>query len=52
VEDAVGKLIGLVAGIVIAAVLAGAAVTGVVSSNTAAPKHNPASAPIIPYGAR
>lgn len=47
-----GKLIGLVAGIVVGAVLAGAAVTGVVSSNTAAPKHNPASAPIIPYGSR
>jgi len=48
----VGKFIGLVAGVVISAVLAGAAVTGVVSSNTAAPKKNPASAPIIPYGQR
>jgi len=48
----VGKFIGLVAGVVIAAVLAGAAVTGVVSSNTAAQKKNPASAPIIPYGQR
>jgi hypothetical protein len=48
----VGKLIGLVAGVVIAAILAGAAVTGVVSSNTAAPKKNPASGPVIPYGQR
>ena len=47
-----GKLIGLVAGVVIGAILAGAAVTGVVSSSTAAPKKNPASAPIIPYGKR
>jgi hypothetical protein len=48
----VGKLIGLVGAAVIGAVLAGAAVTGVVSSNTAAPKHNPASAPIVNYGNR
>jgi len=48
----VGKLIGLVASAVIGIILAGAAVTGVVSSNTAAPKHNPASAPIVSYGNR
>jgi len=48
----VGKLIGLVGSVVVGAVLAGAAVTGVVSSNTAAPKHNPASAPIVSYGNR
>ncbi|HEU5271570.1 MAG TPA: DUF2613 family protein [Jatrophihabitans sp.] len=47
-----GKLIGLVASAIVGAVLAGAAVTGVVSSNTAAPKHNPASAPIVNYGNR
>lgn len=47
-----GKLIGLVVSAIIGAVLAGAAVTGVVSSNIAAPKHNPASAPIVNYGNR
>ena len=47
-----GKLIGLVASAIIGAVLAGAAVTGVVSSNTAAPKHNPASQSLVNYGNR
>ncbi len=47
-----GKIIGLVVSVIIGAVLAGAAVTGVVSSNTQAPKHNPASAPIVNYGNR
>lgn len=47
-----GKLIGLVVSGVIGVVLAGVAVTGVVSSNTADPKHNPASAPIVNYGNR
>jgi len=48
----VGKIIGLVLSAVVGAVLAGVAVTGVVSSNTAAPQHNPASAPIVNYGNR
>jgi hypothetical protein len=48
----VGKLISLAAAGIIGAVLAGTAVVGVVSSNTAAPKHNPASTSIISYGNR
>lgn len=47
-----GKLIGLILSAVIGAVLAGVAVTGVVSSNTAAPKHNPANTQIVSYGNR
>ncbi len=47
-----GKLISAVAAAAIGAVLAGTAVWGVVSSSTAAPKHNPASAPIVNYGNR
>jgi hypothetical protein len=48
----VGKLIGLIVSAIIGALLAGVAVTGVVSSNIAAPKHNPASAQIVTYGNR
>ncbi|MGI8666629.1 MAG: DUF2613 family protein [Jatrophihabitans sp.] len=47
-----GKLITLVVSAIIGAALAGTAVVGVVSANTAAPKHNPASAPIVNYGNR
>lgn len=48
-----GKLISLAVTAVVGAVLAGTAVMGVVSSSTAAPKHNPAnSAPIVSYGNR
>ncbi|HEX2903786.1 MAG TPA: hypothetical protein VHO01_10070 [Jatrophihabitans sp.] len=47
-----GKLIGLVVSAVIGAVLAGVAVTGVVSSNVVAPKHNPANTQIVTYGNR
>jgi hypothetical protein len=48
----VGKLIGLAVSGVVGIVLAATAVAGVVSSNVAAPKHNPASAPIVSYGNR
>jgi len=48
----VGKLVGLIVSAIVGAALAGVVVTGVVSSNTAAPKHNPASAPIVNYGNR
>ena len=47
-----GKLISLAISAVVGAVLAGTAVAGVVSSSTAAPKHNPASAQIVDYGNR
>jgi hypothetical protein len=46
----VTKLVSLVAAIVIGAGLGVAAVAGVVSSNTAAPSHNPANAPLVNYG--
>lgn len=48
----VGKLISAVIAGVLGALLAGTAVWGVVSSATQAPKHNPASAPIVSYGNR
>jgi hypothetical protein len=48
----VGKLVSAVAAGIMGAVLAGTAVWGVVSAATAAPKHNPASAPIVSYGNR
>ncbi|MDQ2839101.1 MAG: hypothetical protein M3Y89_17080 [Actinomycetota bacterium] len=47
-----GKLISLVLSAVIGAGLAGVAVAGVVSANTAAPKHNPAAVQIVNYGNR
>ncbi|HEV2886666.1 MAG TPA: DUF2613 family protein [Jatrophihabitans sp.] len=47
-----GKLVSAVAAGIMGAVLAGTAVWGVVSAATAAPKHNPASAPIVSYGNR
>jgi len=48
----VGKLISVVLAAIVGALLAGTAVTGLVSSATQAPKHNPASAPIVSYGNR
>jgi Protein of unknown function (DUF2613) len=48
----VGKLLSVVGAAIIGALLAGTAVWGVVSATTAAPKHNPASAPIVSYGNR
>jgi hypothetical protein len=48
----VGKLISVVISGIIGALLAGTAVWGVVSSSTAAPKHNPASQQIVTYGNR
>jgi len=48
----VGKLLSAAAAVIVGALLAGTAVWGVVSSTTAAPKHNPASAPIVSYGNR
>lgn len=48
----VGKLISAVIAGILGALLAGTAVWGVVSSTTAAPKRNPASAPIVNYGNR
>lgn len=47
-----GKLLSVVVAGIIGALLAGTAVWGVVSASTAAPKHNPASAPIVSYGNR
>lgn len=47
-----GKLLSAAAAAIVGALLAGTAVWGVVSSTTAAPKHNPASAPIVSYGNR
>lgn len=47
-----GKLISLIISAVVGAGLATAAVMGVVSSSTAAPSHNPASAQIVDYGNR
>jgi hypothetical protein len=48
----VGKLLSVVGAGIVGALLAGTAVWGVVSATTAAPKHNPASAPIVSYGNR
>jgi hypothetical protein len=48
----VGKLISLAIAAIVGTVLAFGAVVGVVSSSTAAPKHNPASAQIVDYGNR
>jgi len=48
----VGKLLSVVAAGIVGALLAGTAVWGVVDSATKAPKHNPASAPIVAYGNR
>jgi hypothetical protein len=48
----VGKLISLAVSAIVGAVLAVTAVMGVVSSSTAAPKHNPAGAQIVDYGNR
>lgn len=45
-----GKLISVAVSGVLGAILAAVAAFGVVSSNTAAPKHNPASAQIVRYG--
>lgn len=47
-----GKLISVVGAGIVGVLLAGTAVWGVVSSTTAAPKHSPASAPIVNYGNR
>ncbi|MEO6704041.1 MAG: DUF2613 family protein [Jatrophihabitantaceae bacterium] len=47
-----GKLISLVLSAIVGASLAGFAVKGVISSSTAAPKNNPASAQIVDYGNR
>lgn len=47
-----GKLISLAIASIVGAALAFGAVVGVVSSSTAAPKHNPASAQIVDYGNR
>ncbi|MDQ1721453.1 MAG: hypothetical protein QOI26_1187 [Pseudonocardiales bacterium] len=47
-----GKLISAAVAGIVGALLAGTAVWGVVAANTAAPKHNPASAPIVNYGNR
>ena len=46
-----GAWISVIESGVIGAILAAAAAFGVVSSNTAAPSHNPASAQIVDYGA-
>ena len=46
------KVISLIISAIIGASLAGVAVAGVVSSSTAAPKTNPASAQIVDYGNR
>jgi uncharacterized protein DUF2613 len=48
----VGKLISLAISAIAGAILAVTAVVGVVSSSTAAPKHNPAAAQIVNYGNR
>jgi hypothetical protein len=48
----VGKLISVVISGIIGALLAATAVWGVVSSSTAAPKHNPAGQQIVTYGNR
>ncbi|UQX87132.1 DUF2613 family protein [Jatrophihabitans telluris] len=46
------KLISLILSGIVGAALAGVAVAGVVSSATAAPKHNPANTQIVDYGNR
>lgn len=46
------KLISLIISAIVGAALAGVAVAGVVSSTTAAPRTNPASAQIVDYGNR
>jgi hypothetical protein len=46
----VAKLLSLIIAAIIGLGLAGAAVAGVVSSNTAAPKTNPASQQLVNYG--
>jgi hypothetical protein len=51
-DDIVGKLISIVVSAILGVVLAGTAVWGVVSSTTAAPKHNPAATQIVNYGNR
>jgi hypothetical protein len=48
----VAKLLSLIISAIVGASLAGVAVAGVVSSSTAAPKSNPASAQIVDYGNR
>lgn len=47
-----GKVISLVTSAIVGAALAAVAVMSVVSSQTAAPKVNPASAQIVDYGNR
>lgn len=46
------RLLSTLMSAVVGVLLAGAAIYGVVSSQTAAPKHNPASAQIVDYGNR
>jgi hypothetical protein len=46
----VTKLISLIAAGVVGVAIAFVAVTGVISSTTAAPHTNPASAPLVNYG--
>jgi hypothetical protein len=48
----VAKLISMIVAAAAGALLAGVAVAGVVSSSTAAPKTNPASAQVVNYGNR
>ena len=47
-----GKWISVGASAVIGVALAAVAAWGIVSSNTAAPQHNPAGAQVVDYGTR